>query len=161
MAGDDSKRAYVAAEHVGRAARRIAVVDAVESEAPDAFVEPFVRAGVDVSGRRERRVKGRIEDRYLRHSGTEDTLGGLDGLEFETVVRGRQLGLSRDGGPHVAGDARAFRVCSAALHDAMGYDIDRRRHGFEHGVENSVRGLDLPFPLRARRVDGKRSGEVA
>src|SRR5580698_5593864 len=109
-----------------RAARAILMIDPVKTEAADAFFEPRVWAGIDVSGRLQGGMKSGIEDGDLRHAGPNDAVHRSDCFQFETIVRRRELHLLSDGRSNLGSKRRGSAICRSAMDDTMSDHIDFR-----------------------------------
>src|ERR1700722_16521683 len=95
----------------------------VKSVTPDALIEPFIRSGINVGGRLERRVERCIEHRDLRNRLAENALRGIDCLELEFVVRGSNFSFLFDRLADVGSNARRLGM-PTAMDDSMRDGID-------------------------------------
>src|SRR5450756_820903 len=86
MAGHHSNAGQISVQDGRGSLRYVLVADAMEAIAPDALLEPRIRAGIRLRGRRKRCVECGIEDRDLRNSGSEVPLCGFDSFQVQAIV---------------------------------------------------------------------------
>src|SRR5262245_39439465 len=99
------------------------MIDAVESIAANAALEPFIGSRID--GRRQRHVpmKPRVENRYLRNS-ADQLLNNPYTFQLGAIVERRELGGGGDRRLHLGRDQGGFFLMRAAMNNAMSHNSD-------------------------------------
>src|ERR1700683_706758 len=126
MAGDEPQFRTFSAEQLGGALCAVLVIDAMESVAADALLEPFVRPGINGSGQRQTVMKSSVEDGDLRNL-PQQRGDCTDSLDFDAVVQRRNLREAAKLSHHSCVDSRWFVEVTATMHDAMSDDVDLAR----------------------------------
>src|SRR5262245_64152620 len=99
------------------------MIDAVESVAANAALEPFIGAWIDGRARRHVPMKPRVENRNLRDR-AQQLLNDLHALQLGAGVQRRELGSGGDRRLHLGRDQNRLFIARAAMNNAMSHDVD-------------------------------------
>ena len=101
------------------------MIDAVESVAANAALEPLIGAGID--GRRQQHLamKPGIENGHLRNIAPK-LLDNLHALQFRANVEWRKLGHAINGGVHLGRDYDGVFEMRAPMNYAVSHHVDFR-----------------------------------
>src|SRR5262249_54193287 len=113
------------AQECGCARGAILMIDAVESIAANAALEPFIRAWIDSRGQRHVSMKTSVENRHLSNR-TQQILNDLHAFQLGAGVQRRELGSGGDRRLHLLCDQSRFFVTRSAMNDAMSHGVDLR-----------------------------------
>src|SRR5262245_43483916 len=126
------------------------MIDAVESVAANAALEPFI--GPRIYGRAWRHVpmKPRVENRHLRNM-AQQLLNYLHAFQLCACVQRRELGSGGDRRLHLGRDQNRLFVTRSAMNNAMSHDVDLRggTEGLCFAAPNG--NQQMLHRLRARR----------
>src|SRR6266508_2316645 len=101
------------------------MIDAVESEAANAVLEPFIGAWIDGRAQRHVPMKPSVENRHLRDR-AQQLLNDLHALQLGAGVQRRELGSGGDRQLLLGRDENRLFKARAAMNNTMSHDVDLR-----------------------------------
>src|SRR5262245_47464226 len=149
MAAHNLERSLRRSEHLLSALCAVLMIDAVESVAANAALEPLIGTRIDRRGQWHLAVKTGIEDGHLSNS-TQKILYNLHAFQFRPNVERSEIRHAVDGGPHFARDHHWFFKMRTAMDDAVSHDVDLRSRA-DHARLSIMHGAQqVPDELLAR-----------
>src|SRR5262245_60246001 len=101
------------------------MIDAVESVAANAALEPFIGAWIDSRAQRHVPMKSSVENRHLSHR-AQKLLNDHHAFQLCASVQGREPGSGGDRRFHLWCDQNRLFIARAAMNNAMSHDVDLR-----------------------------------
>src|SRR4029077_7462354 len=125
MAGYELERLWIFPKQLPRTQRAVLMVDPMKSVAANAFLEPFIRTGID--GRRcgHLLVKSRIENRDLRNV-SQNLLDNVHAFQFCLNMQRRKCRNALNFRVHNGRNCDWIREMWAAVHHSVSDDVNVR-----------------------------------